>query len=206
MGRAFPEAQMTSLRSTTCRCYPITLADVRDTPSIVAMRASRDVVERTFVPHGRAYSRRLHAGSARAPRTGKGSEGGGISSIRPQGDAAGRPCRRRAPGAAETRAAVIDTEHGCGSRSRCRTFARRERRASARTARAGGAGRGRGPRSPSPYRTSSPSAGSTAPPRVTDAGPDLRDRHVWATPASAPRRCATASAVTVVALPAARSS
>src|SRR5256886_17666274 len=46
MGRAFPEAQMTSFAIHNLRMYPLTLADVRDNAVIVARAASWKWMER----------------------------------------------------------------------------------------------------------------------------------------------------------------
>jgi DUF917 family protein len=69
MGRAFPEAQMTSFAIHDLRMYPLTLADVRDNAVIVARAASWKWMER--------LSRRACvevgsiAATCKAPRTGK---------------------------------------------------------------------------------------------------------------------------------------
>src|SRR5438552_5049257 len=69
MGRAFPEAQMTSFAIHDLRMYPLTLVDVRDNAVIVARAASWKWMER--------LSRRACvevgsiAATCKAPRTGK---------------------------------------------------------------------------------------------------------------------------------------
>jgi DUF917 family protein len=69
MGRAFPEAQMTSFAIHDLRMYPLTLADVRDNAAVVARAASWKWMER--------LSRKLctevgsTAATCKAPRTGK---------------------------------------------------------------------------------------------------------------------------------------
>src|SRR5574339_559973 len=69
MGRAFPEAQMTSFAIHDLRMYPLTMADVRDNAVVVARAASWKWMER--------LSRRACvevgsiASTCKAPRTGK---------------------------------------------------------------------------------------------------------------------------------------
>src|SRR5256886_14927190 len=53
MGRAFPEAQMTSFAIHNLRMYPLTLADVRDNAVIVARAASWEGMERLLRKAGR---------------------------------------------------------------------------------------------------------------------------------------------------------
>src|SRR3989304_5068008 len=77
MGRAFPEAQMTSFAIHDLRMYPLTLADVRDNAVIVARAASWKWMER--------ISRKVCvevgsiASTCKAPRTGK--EGRGCANL-----------------------------------------------------------------------------------------------------------------------------
>ena len=69
MGRAFPEAQMTSFAIGDLQCYPLTLADIRDNTVVIARAASWKWMER--------ISRKVCtevgsiAATCKAPRTGK---------------------------------------------------------------------------------------------------------------------------------------
>ncbi|HXG17046.1 MAG TPA: DUF917 domain-containing protein [Calidithermus sp.] len=76
MGRAFPEAQMTSFAIKGLRCFPLTLADVRDNAVIVARAADWKWMER--------LSRKVctevgsTAATCKAPRTGREVKEAGI--------------------------------------------------------------------------------------------------------------------------------
>jgi len=69
MGRAFPEAQMTSFAIHDLRMYPLTLADVRDNAVIVARAASWKWMER--LSRKACVEVGSIAATCKAPRTGK---------------------------------------------------------------------------------------------------------------------------------------
>src|SRR5918996_202409 len=69
MGRAFPEAQMTSFAIHDLSMYPLTLADVRDNAVIVARAASWKWMER--LSRTACVAVGSIAGTCKAPRTGK---------------------------------------------------------------------------------------------------------------------------------------
>src|SRR5947209_17194719 len=69
MGRAFPEAQMTSFAIHDLRMYPLTLADVRDNAVVVARAASWKWMER--ISRKACVEVGSVASTCKAPRTGK---------------------------------------------------------------------------------------------------------------------------------------
>src|ERR687888_540601 len=69
MGRAFPEAQMTSFAIHDLRMYPLTLADVRDNAVVVARAASWKWMER--ISRKACVEVGSMASTCKAPRTGK---------------------------------------------------------------------------------------------------------------------------------------
>src|SRR5919201_940968 len=69
MGRAFPEAQMTSFAIHDLRMYPLTLADVRDNAVVVARAASWKWMER--LSRKACVEVGSIASTCKAPRTGK---------------------------------------------------------------------------------------------------------------------------------------
>src|SRR5690242_21639859 len=69
MGRAFPEAQMTSFAIHDLRMYPLTLADVRDNGVVVARAASWKWMER--LSRKACVEVGSIASTCKAPRTGK---------------------------------------------------------------------------------------------------------------------------------------
>jgi DUF917 family protein len=69
MGRAFPEAQMTSFAIHDLQMYPLTLADVRDNAVIVARAASWKWMER--ISRKACVEIGSIASTCKAPRTGK---------------------------------------------------------------------------------------------------------------------------------------
>src|SRR5213596_763569 len=69
MGRAFPEAQMTSFAIHNLRMYPLTLADVRDNALIVARAESWKWMER--LSRTACVAVGSVAGTCKAPRTGR---------------------------------------------------------------------------------------------------------------------------------------
>ena len=76
MGRAFPEAQMTSFAIKDLPCYPLTLADVRDNGVIVARAASWKWMER--LSRKACTEVGSTAATCKAPRTGKDVKEAGI--------------------------------------------------------------------------------------------------------------------------------
>src|SRR5260370_1706676 len=69
MGRAFPEAQMTSFAIADLKMYPLTLADVRDNSVIVATAASWKWMER--LSRKACVEVGSVASTCNAPRTGR---------------------------------------------------------------------------------------------------------------------------------------
>jgi len=69
MGRAFPEAQMTSFAIHDLKMYPLTLADVRDNAVVVARAASWKWMER--ISRKACVEVGSIASTCKAPRTGK---------------------------------------------------------------------------------------------------------------------------------------
>ena len=69
MGRAFPEAQMTSFAIHALKMYPLTLADVRDNAVVVARAASWKWMER--ISRKACVEVGSIASTCKAPRTGK---------------------------------------------------------------------------------------------------------------------------------------
>src|SRR5947207_8257199 len=69
MGRAFPEAQMTSFAIHDLQMYPLTLADVRDNAVVVARAASWEWMER--ISRKACVEVGSIASTCKAPRTGK---------------------------------------------------------------------------------------------------------------------------------------
>src|SRR5581483_3381396 len=76
MGRAFPEAQMTSFAIRDLRCFPLTLADVRDNAVIVARAASWKWMER--LSRKACTEVGSTAATCKAPRTGREVKTAGI--------------------------------------------------------------------------------------------------------------------------------
>jgi DUF917 family protein len=76
MGRAFPEAQMTSFAIKGLRCFPLTLADVRDNEVVVARAASWKWMER--LSRKACTEVGSTAATCKAPRTGREVKEAGI--------------------------------------------------------------------------------------------------------------------------------
>jgi uncharacterized protein len=76
MGRAFPEAQMTSFAIRDLPCFPLTLADVRDNGVVVARAASWKWMER--LSRKACTEVGSTAATCKAPRTGKEVKEAGI--------------------------------------------------------------------------------------------------------------------------------
>lgn len=69
MGRAYPEAQMTSVAVADLQCYPLTLADVRDNEVIIPRAASWTWMER--ISRKACVEIGSVAATCKAPRTGR---------------------------------------------------------------------------------------------------------------------------------------
>jgi DUF917 family protein len=69
MGRAYPEAQMTSVAVANLRCYPLTLADIRDNEVIIPRAASWRWMER--ISRKACTEIGSVAATCKAPRTGR---------------------------------------------------------------------------------------------------------------------------------------
>ena len=111
MGRAFPEAQMTSFAIDDLQIYPLTLVDVRDNEVIVARAASWKWMER--LSRKACVEVGSIAATCKAPRTGKEVKECGILNTTTQGDPArtvGR--RRRAGSSAIPIQALLEAEGG----------------------------------------------------------------------------------------------
>jgi DUF917 family protein len=110
MGRAFPEAQMTSFAIADLPMFPLTLADIRDNEVVVARAASWKWMER--------ISRKVCtevgsiAATCKAPRTGAEVKAFGILYTTSQAIALGREVRRARRAHEDPVAATIATAHG----------------------------------------------------------------------------------------------
>jgi DUF917 family protein len=110
MGRAFPEAQMTSFAIGDLRCYPLALADVRDNAVIVARAASWKWMER--------LSRKLCtevgsvAATCKAPRSGLEVKNWGILYSTTRAIALGEVVREARLGHEDPVAALVEHEGG----------------------------------------------------------------------------------------------
>jgi DUF917 family protein len=69
MGRAYPEAQMTSVAVNNLRCYPLTLADIRDNETIIPKAESWRWMER--ISRKVCTEMGSIASTCKAPRTGR---------------------------------------------------------------------------------------------------------------------------------------
>ena len=110
MGRAFPEAQMTSFAIADLPMFPLTLADIRDNEVIVARAASWKWMER--ISRKACTEVGSIAATCKAPRTGREVKEHGILHTVSKAIRIGRvvqDARRRHEDAV---AAVIEAEHG----------------------------------------------------------------------------------------------
>jgi DUF917 family protein len=110
MGRAFPEAQMTSFAIHDLRMDPLVLVDVRDNAVIVAQAASWKWMER--LSRTACVAVGSIAATCKAPRTGKEVKECGILYSTSKAIRLGRTVQaaRRAHG--DPVAALVETEHG----------------------------------------------------------------------------------------------
>ena len=110
MGRAFPEAQMTSFAIADLPMFPLTLADIRDNEVVVARAASWKWMER--------ISRKVCtevgsiAATCKAPRTGAEVKAFGILYTTTRAIALGREVRRARRAHEDPVAATIAAAHG----------------------------------------------------------------------------------------------
>jgi DUF917 family protein len=110
MGRAFPEAQMTSFAIHDLPMFPLTLVDVRDNAVVVARAASWTWMERlsrtTCVAVGSI------AATCKAPRTGREVKECGILYSTTKAIRLGRTVQAARRAHEDPVAALVDTEHG----------------------------------------------------------------------------------------------
>ena len=111
MGRAFPEAQMTSFAIHDLQMFPLTLADVRDNAVVVARAASWKWMER--ISRKACVEVGSIAATCKAPRTGKEIKECAILALHDQGHpaSAGR-CRPRGGPTAIRSTRVLEAEGG----------------------------------------------------------------------------------------------
>src|SRR2546426_6371967 len=110
MGRAFPEAQMTSFAIPDLPMYPLTLADVRDNAVIVARAESWKWMERLARPAGGAGG--SIAATCKAPRTGKEVKECGILYSTSKAIRLGRTVQAARHAHRDPIEAIIEAEHG----------------------------------------------------------------------------------------------
>jgi DUF917 family protein len=110
MGRAFPEAQMTSFAICDLRPYPLTLADIRDNEVIVPRAASWKWMER--ISRKACTEVGSIAATCKAPRTGKEVKECGILHTVSQAIAIGRAVQGARRRHEDPIAAVLDHEGG----------------------------------------------------------------------------------------------
>lgn len=110
MGRAFPEAQMTSFCIAGLKMYPLTLADIRDNAVIITRTASWKWMER--------ISRKVCvevgsiAATCKAPRTGREVKSSAISHSVTKAVRIGRTVTAARKDHADPVQAILDSEHG----------------------------------------------------------------------------------------------
>ncbi|PYO57476.1 MAG: DUF917 domain-containing protein [Candidatus Rokuibacteriota bacterium] len=110
MGRAFPEAQMTSFAIHDLRMYPLTLVDVRDNAVIVARAESWKWMER--LSRTACVAVGSIASTCKAPRTGKEVKECGILHSTSKALRIGRTVREARRAHRDPIQAVVDTEQG----------------------------------------------------------------------------------------------
>jgi uncharacterized protein len=110
MGRAFPEAQMTSFAIHDLPMYPLTLADVRDNAVIVARAQSWKWMER--LSRTACVAVGSIAGTCKAPRTGKEVKECGILYTTTKAIRLGQAVQAARREHRDPVQAVIDAEHG----------------------------------------------------------------------------------------------
>ena len=110
MGRAFPEAQMTSFAIHDLRMYPLTLADVRDNAIVVARAASWKWMER--LSRKACVEVGSIASTCKAPRTGKEVKECAILGSTTKAIAIGRAVQAARRVHRDPIEAVVEQEHG----------------------------------------------------------------------------------------------
>jgi DUF917 family protein len=110
MGRAFPEAQMTSFAIHDLRMYPLTLADVRDNAVIVARAASWKWMER--LSRKACVEVGSIASTCKAPRTGKEVKDCAILGSTTKAIGIGRAVQAARRAHRDPIAAILETEGG----------------------------------------------------------------------------------------------
>jgi DUF917 family protein len=110
MGRAFPEAQMTSFAIKDLRCFPLTLADVRDNGVIVARAASWKWMER--LSRKACTEVGSTAATCKAPRTGREVKEHGVLYTTTKAIRIGRVVREARRRHEDPVAALIEAESG----------------------------------------------------------------------------------------------
>jgi DUF917 family protein len=110
MGRAFPEAQMTSFAIGGLRPFPLTLADVRDNEVIVARAASWKWMER--LSRKACVEVGSVAATCKAPRTGREVKEWGILNTTTQAIRLGKVVREARSAKADPIQALLDAEKG----------------------------------------------------------------------------------------------
>ncbi len=110
MGRAFPEAQMTSFAIHDLRMYPLTLVDVRDNAVIVARAESWKWMER--LSRTACVAVGSIASTCKAPRTGKEVKDCGILYSTSKAIRIGRTVREARRAHQDPIRAVADAEEG----------------------------------------------------------------------------------------------
>jgi DUF917 family protein len=110
MGRAFPEAQMTSFAIADLQMYPLTLADVRDNSVIVATAASWKWMER--LSRKACVEVGSVAATCKAPRTGREVKDWGILYTQTKAIGLGRTVQEARRRHDDPIAAILKAEHG----------------------------------------------------------------------------------------------
>src|SRR5438309_8544446 len=110
MGRAFPEAQMTSFAIHDLRMYPLMLVDVRDNAVIVAQAASWKWMER--LSRTACVAVGSIAATCKAPRTGKEVKECGILYSTSKAIRLGQTVQAARRAHRDPIDAVVDAEHG----------------------------------------------------------------------------------------------
>src|SRR5256885_5226506 len=110
MGRAFPEAQMTSFAIHDLRMYPLTLVDVRDNAVVVAQAASWKWMER--LSRKACVEVGSIASTCKAPRTGREVKDWGILYTQTQAIRLGQAVQAARRAHTDPIAAILETERG----------------------------------------------------------------------------------------------
>jgi DUF917 family protein len=110
MGRAFPEAQMTSFAIHDLPMFPLTLVDVRDNAVLVARAASWKWMER--LSRTACVAVGSIAATCKAPRTGREVKECGILYSTTKAIRLGRTVQAARRAHEDPVAALVDTEHG----------------------------------------------------------------------------------------------